>query len=96
VLQAFLWIRSSDRTRGVAAGPVLGPVSWLWGATVALFTAGLFDGLWLVLVAWFVLSASTAEEHTAGLNEAMAWPDGGRCHQRRPDQAAGRTRPSMR
>ena len=33
---------------------------------------GLYDGLWLILEGWFVLSASTAEEHTVGLDQAMA------------------------
>ena len=68
VVSAVLWARSGDRRRaqiGAAkAGRVLGGALIALGAVNVLFGVG-FGSLWTMLIGWFVLEASRAEEQAA-------------------------------
>lgn len=78
VLQSLLWLRTGDRNRATAAaaraGRGLGMLMIGVGVVGALFTGLFVDGLWLMLIGWFVLSASAAEERMAGLSWALRGP----------------------
>jgi Zn-dependent protease len=75
VLRAILWRRYGDRERaerGAArAGQVLGVVMMALGAAEAL-TVSYLDGLWLVLIGWFLISAATAERKRP--QRRLRWP----------------------
>ena len=72
IVAALLWMRNGDHRRSqisaARAGRVLGSV--LVAGSVALFLAG-YDGFFTVLVGFFVLSASRAEESSARLLRAL-------------------------
>lgn len=76
VLQALLWVHWHDRARAAAAaaraGRGLGAGLVGIGLIGVLFTVATFDGLWLVLIGWFVLSASSAEERAAARTGVLA------------------------
>ncbi|WP_369395427.1 site-2 protease family protein [Streptomyces sp. CG1] len=73
VLQAALWWRTGDRERaqraagrsGQIIGMALAVVGWL------AFVRGVTGGLWLMLVALFVVSAAAAERRWAELSLAL-------------------------
>jgi Zn-dependent protease/CBS domain-containing protein len=68
VLRAALWHRTGDRERAAVtaarSGRVFGFLLSGLGLLQALFT-GTWNGIWLVLVGWFLVSAATAEEQQA-------------------------------
>lgn len=68
VLRALVWWRHQDRDRAALvaarAGRLLGYFLIAFGVLNAL--AGFVDGLWLVLVGWFILSGANAEQAAAG------------------------------
>jgi Zn-dependent protease len=75
ILRALVWMRSGDRSRGdrvaTGAGQVMGAA--LAGAGVAqLIFLGQSDGLWLMLIGWFLIWAAGAEAKTRVVREAAA------------------------
>jgi Zn-dependent protease len=74
ILRALLWRRYGDRARAgraaARAGRVLGYV--IAGVGIAELVAGLFGGLWMILVGWFVATAAGAEERIGALRAATA------------------------
>jgi len=75
VLRAVLWRRYGDRRRaerGAArAGRFLGAA--IIGIGVAeLFALRSYDGLWLMLIGWFLVTAAAAEETAAAAAAALA------------------------
>ena len=74
VLAAILWRRSGDeqlsRWRSARAGGVLGQVLVVAGL-VMLAAFGRPDGLWLVLIGWFVITSAKAEENAAEMTNAF-------------------------
>jgi Zn-dependent protease len=77
VLRAILWRRWGDHERAARAaaraGQVLGAVIIALGLAEAL-TVSYLDGLWLVLIGWFLISAATAERP----QRRLRWPACGR------------------
>jgi Zn-dependent protease/CBS domain-containing protein len=79
VLRAVLWRHYGDRERAERAagraGQVLGAVIAAFGVVEA-FTyhsaGGSLDGLWLVLIGWFLISAAAAETQAATARTALA------------------------
>jgi Zn-dependent protease len=75
VLRAILWRRWGDHERAARAatraGRVLGAVIIGLGLAKAL-TVSYLDGLWLVLIGWFLISAATAEGKAATAQAALA------------------------
>jgi CBS domain-containing protein len=75
VLRAVLWHRWGDWGRAERAaaqgGRVLGAAIAGLGLAEMLF-AGLVDGLWLVLIGWFLVSAASAEQAAAVATRALA------------------------
>lgn len=73
VLHAVLWRRSGDRLRSTQTTATVGRA--LGYGLIALgvleFTAGLWNGLWLVLIGWFLVSAATAEASTEQLRGVL-------------------------
>ncbi len=75
VLRAVLWRRWGDRERAERAaartGQALGAV--IIGLGIAeTFTLSYLDGLWLVLIGWFLSSAASAERQVATAEAALA------------------------
>jgi hypothetical protein len=70
-----LWRRWGDHERAARAaaraGQVLGAVIIGLGLAEAL-TVSYLDGLWLVLIGWFLISAATAERKAATAQAALA------------------------
>ena len=79
VLRAVLWRRYGDRDRAERAagrgGQVLGAVIAAVGIAEA-FTyrsaGGSIDGLWLMLIGWFLISAAAAETQASAARTALA------------------------
>ncbi len=75
LLRAFLWWRTGDRLRATAGATAVGR-AFGWFLVVlglALFLrGGAFNGLWLVLIGWFLVTASTAEGRQAHLRGVLA------------------------
>ena len=69
VLQALLWMRRGERDRAAVdaarVGRGLGLVLGALGLVEMLATTAQLNGLWLVAIGWFVMSASRAEEAAA-------------------------------
>ncbi|HET6209627.1 MAG TPA: site-2 protease family protein [Jatrophihabitans sp.] len=65
LLRALLWWRSHDRAsatvKAAAAGRVLGSV--LVGLGLLELLAGGWDGLWLALVGWFIVTGAASERY---------------------------------
>jgi Zn-dependent protease/CBS domain-containing protein len=79
VLRAVLWRRFGDRERAERAagrtGQVLGAVIVACGIAEAFgyrSADGSLDGLWLVLVGWFLISAAAAETRASQARAALA------------------------
>lgn len=74
VLRALLWRHYRDRRRAEAAagraGEILGAA--IIGIGIAVVPWGIFDGLWLVLVGWFLITAAGAERRAAAARSALA------------------------
>ncbi len=75
VLRALLWRRSGDRVRAAIsatrAGRVFAYVLVVAGFTEFVFVASV-SGLWLVLLGWFLLTASRAEEAQIRMTRDLA------------------------
>ncbi|WP_406726242.1 site-2 protease family protein [Streptomyces sp. GD-15H] len=75
LLRAFLWWRTGDRLRATtgatAAGRVFGWLLVVLGL-IAFMRTGMFGGLWLALIGWFLITTATAEGRQAHLREALA------------------------
>lgn len=74
VLRAALWRHYRDRRRAEAAaaraGRFVGAAIIGIGAAVLLWD--IFDGLWLMLIGWFIISAAEAEVRAATATSALA------------------------
>lgn len=74
LLHGLIWRLTGDRARATreatSAGQLLGAV--LAGFGVVLAVTGRFDGLWLVLVGWFIAGSSTGERAHATIVETLA------------------------
>ncbi|KUJ67126.1 peptidase M50 [Streptomyces albus subsp. albus] len=75
LLQAFLWWRTKDRLRATtmatAAGRVFGWFLTLLGLVLVL-RGNVSQGLWLVLLGWFLVAAATVEGRQAQLRATLA------------------------
>lgn len=75
VLRAILWRRYGDRERAeratARAGQVLGAVIIGLGIAEAV-AVGYLDGLWLILIGWFLISAAAAERQAATARAGLA------------------------
>jgi hypothetical protein len=73
VLPALLWKRSGRKLqsalRAAQAGRAVGFV--IVGIGLLQLFAGLFGGLWLALIGWFLVSAASAEEQSAELRQSL-------------------------
>lgn len=79
VLRAILWRRHGDRERAEQAsgssGQVLGAVMVGIGVVEAFSyrtVGGSVDGLWLILIGWFLISAAAAETRAGAARAALA------------------------
>jgi len=74
VLRAISWRRSGDRraaARSAArAGRIIGIA--LGGIGVATLLYGYLDGLWLMLIGWFMVAAATGEEAASNASSVLA------------------------
>lgn len=75
LLRAFLWWRTGDRVRAAsgaaAAGRAFGWLLVALGVFLA-FTGPAFNGLWLVLIGWFIAAAASAEERQTQLRAVLS------------------------
>jgi len=66
VLRAFVWRRTGDKERAThvaaATGRAFGYGFVALGIAGFLFGGGSFDGVWLALIGWFLITGSRAEE----------------------------------
>ncbi|WP_026005074.1 site-2 protease family protein [Streptomyces sp. AA1529] len=75
LLRALLWRRSGDRLRAAVRATLVGRAfGWLLvvGGVLLFLTARAFDGLWLALVGWFLVTAATAEGRQAQIRSTLA------------------------
>ncbi|WP_327412416.1 site-2 protease family protein [Streptomyces sp. NBC_01233] len=75
LLRAFLWWRTGDRVRAAAGAAAAGRgFGWfLLLVGLLLFARGdVVGGLWLVMIAWFLIAAATAEGQQAQLRAVLA------------------------
>ncbi|MFH0242708.1 site-2 protease family protein [Streptomyces sp. HK10] len=75
LLRAFLWWRTGDRLRAAAGAAAAGRgFGWfLMLLGVLLFARGdIVGGLWLVMIAWFLVAAATVEGRQAQLRAVLA------------------------
>jgi CBS domain-containing protein len=75
VLRAILWRRSGDRASAAKAAAQAGQL--LGGALLALgvmevLAWGRAEGLWLVLIGWFLIVAAGAEARSSTVHQAVA------------------------
>lgn len=74
ILRAFLWRRRDDRHSATVtaskAGRVFGFLLMGLGLVQFAFRAG-FDGLWLILIGWFLTNAAKSEEQYANLQQQI-------------------------
>lgn len=73
VLRALLWLRDGDPARAtrVAARVGQGIAYGMVGLGALLALQGLFGGIWLAFIGWFVLSASGATRRQAALELSL-------------------------
>ncbi|MEW1636835.1 site-2 protease family protein [Streptomyces sp. NPDC093801] len=74
LLRAFLWWRTGDRARATAGAAAAGRgFGWLLLlAGLLLFARGdVVGGLWLVMIAWFLIATATAEGRQAQLRAVL-------------------------
>jgi len=76
VLRAVLWHYTGDRRRAeeaaTGAGRVIGMSLALLGVAAFLLTSDLVDGLWLILLGWFMTSAAAAEQSAVRARALLA------------------------
>ncbi|MBO8185214.1 site-2 protease family protein [Streptomyces spirodelae] len=75
LLRAVLWWRTGDRLRAAIGATLAGRAfGWLLivGGLLLFLATRVFDGLWLALIGWFLLSAATAEGRQAQLRSTLA------------------------
>jgi len=79
VLRAVLWRRFGDREKAERAagraGQVLGAVMVAFGIAEAFtyrYANAFFDGLWLVLIGWFLIIAAASETQASAARTALA------------------------
>lgn len=74
ILRAFLWRRRGDRHSATVtaskAGRVFGFLLMGLGLIEFAFASG-FDGLWLILIGWFLTNAAKSEEQYAKLQQRI-------------------------
>lgn len=72
LLRAFLWYRTGDRVRAAERAATVGRFVGIWLAVLGALEvlAGDGAGLWLVLVAWFIISGARSESY-AGRAERL-------------------------
>lgn len=89
VLHGLLWQHSGNRDRATrtvtSAGQFLGTALATLG--VLLMLTGRWDGLWLVLVGWFLIGAAAAERSQAALTAGLSGLRAGDVMIREPDTA---------
>ncbi|GAA2639702.1 site-2 protease family protein [Streptomyces axinellae] len=75
LLRALLWRRTGDRLRATVgaskAGRTFGWLLVVAGFVLFLATRA-FDGLWLALIGWFLITAATAEGRQAHLRSTLS------------------------
>lgn len=73
VLRAVLWKRSGRKLQSAARAARAGRAVGFAIVGIGLFQlfAGLFGGLWLALIGWFLISAASAEEQSAELRRSL-------------------------
>ena len=74
ILTALVWLRTKDQARAtMAAAQVSTVMGWLLvgGGAWLLFAYGAFGGVWLALIGWMVIAASTADRRLALWRTAM-------------------------
>jgi len=75
VLRAFLWRVRGDRlvaTRNAAfVGRAVAYVLIAFGVLIALQPGGIFSGLWLALIGWFLSNAAEATAMQAGIERSL-------------------------
>jgi Zn-dependent protease len=74
VLRAILWRRSGDRVRATQqSGAVSEALAYLMvvGATLLIWNGFVLNGLWFVLIAWFLFQAAAAEVAGVTQNELL-------------------------
>jgi Zn-dependent protease len=75
ILTAIVWRVSGNRWKAqrvsARTGRALGALILALGV-LELFATGLFGGLWLALIGWFLIQAAVAEEYQANLQEGLA------------------------
>lgn len=65
LLSAVLWWRSGSRQRGVHRAALVGRVFgylMITGGLIEFFVGSILDGMWIVFMGWFLLSAASAED----------------------------------
>jgi Zn-dependent protease len=74
VLRSALWARDGDLARATHRATRIGAfLAWvLIGLGLLQAFAGLFQGLWLAVIGWFVLAAGRAEEQRVVVEGALA------------------------
>ena len=76
ILRGILWWRNHDRTRAALAadraGRALGIIVVGLGAAELLFTTAPVDGLWLMLLGWFLIAAATGEARSTNQHALLA------------------------
>ncbi|MFD7894915.1 site-2 protease family protein [Streptomyces sp. NPDC059743] len=75
LLRALLWWRTGDRLRATAGATAAGRVfGWLLVAAgfVLFIATRAFDGLWLALIGWFLITAATAEGREAQMRSVLS------------------------
>ncbi|MEU5097419.1 site-2 protease family protein [Streptomyces sp. NPDC020996] len=75
LLRAFLWWRTGDRLRATAGATAAGKgFGWLLVTfgLIVFMARGVFGGLWLALIGWFLIATATAEGRQAQLRGLLA------------------------
>jgi Zn-dependent protease len=75
LLRAWLWQRSSDRYRATSRASWLGRICaflMIGLGLLVLFVQGVFSGLWLILLGWFLMTAARAEAEQVLMRGALA------------------------
>ncbi|MEV7680085.1 site-2 protease family protein [Streptomyces sp. NPDC088341] len=75
LLRALLWWRTGDRLRATAGATAAGRVfGWLLvvAGFVLFIATRAFDGLWLALIGWFLITAATAEGRQAQVRGVLS------------------------